>query len=126
MLSLSALSRHVAFNDPGDSADCMHPVVRRRHRSSPLPEGLGTPNTPTIRFRWASHFGAVRFACAATYRVARPPGGSDPSSSEPAQADGDFYFRASSESVTLLAAGYDYGGDWASSTGGTFTRKNVS
>ena len=126
MLSLSALSRHVAFNDPGDSIDYVHPVLRRRHRPSPLPEGLGTPNTPTIRFRWDFHFEAVRFACAATCRVARPPGGSNPSSSKPAQADGDFYFRASSKSVTLLAAGYHYGGDWASSTGGTFTRKNVS
>jgi len=39
-------------------------------------------------------------------------------------ADGGFYARASDGSVTLPAAGYDYGGNWASFTGGTFTRRN--
>ena len=39
-------------------------------------------------------------------------------------ADGGFYTRASSGSVALPAAGYDYGGNWASTTGGTLTRWN--
>jgi len=43
-----------------------------------------------------------------------------------APADGDFYSRASGGSVTLPAAGYDYGGNWASSTDRTFTCKNTS
>ena len=41
-------------------------------------------------------------------------------------ADGDFYARASDGSVTLPAAGYDYGGNWAISTGGSLTRWNGS
>jgi len=36
----------------------------------------------------------------------------------------DFYSRASDGSVTLPAAGYDYGVNWATCTGGTFTRWN--
>jgi hypothetical protein len=36
------------------------------------------------------------------------------------------YFRAFDESVTLPAAGYDYGGNWVISTGGTCTRWTVS
>jgi hypothetical protein len=34
----------------------------------------------------------------------------------------DFYARASGGLVTLTAAGYNYGVNWTSSTGGTFTR----
>lgn len=44
-----------------------------------------------------SRFRGYQFAFATTCRVARLP-------------YGDFYFRAFNESVTLLAAGYDYGG----------------
>ncbi len=50
-------------------------------------------------------------------------GGSDRGHSP---ADGGFYFRAFGRSVTLPAAGHDYGGNWASSTGGTCTRWNVN
>ena len=46
--------------------------------------------------------------------------GGSPSMMSP--ADEDFYFRASDGSVSLPAAGYDYGGNWAISTGGTSTR----
>ena len=35
-------------------------------------------------------------------------------------ADEDSYFRAANGSVYLPAAGYDYGGNWAISTGGTY------
>jgi hypothetical protein len=34
----------------------------------------------------------------------------------------DFYCRASGGLVTRSAAGYDYGGNWTTSTGGAFTR----
>jgi hypothetical protein len=34
---------------------------------------------------------------------------------------GDFYFRAFNGLVTLPVAGYDYGGNWTISTGGTLT-----
>jgi hypothetical protein len=39
-----------------------------------------------------------------------------------ASLTGDFYFRAFNGSVTLPVAGYDYGGNWTISTGGTHTR----
>ncbi|XYH94952.1 hypothetical protein ACMHYB_45165 [Sorangium sp. So ce1128] len=42
------------------------------------------------------------------------------------RADGDVYFQASDGSVTLPAAGYDYGDNWAIFTGGTFTHWNGS
>ena len=38
----------------------------------------------------------------------------------------DLYVRASDESVTLLAAGYNYGVNWAISTGGTLIHWNGS
>src|SRR5262249_36836364 len=39
-----------------------------------------------------------------------------------ASLTGDFYFRAFTSSVILPVAGYDYGGNWTISTGGTHTR----
>jgi hypothetical protein len=39
-----------------------------------------------------------------------------------ASLTGGFYFRAFDGSVTLPAAGYNYGGNWTISTGETFTR----
>src|SRR5215470_19524977 len=45
---------------------------------APNLDRLGTPISPTIRFRWVSHFAALpRFAYAAAYRVVHPLGGSD-------------------------------------------------
>jgi hypothetical protein len=41
-------------------------------------------------------------------------------------ANGDFYSRAFHGSVTLPVVGYNCGGYWAISTGGTFTHWNVS
>ena len=54
-------------------------------------------------------FGAYWFAFATTCWVACLP-------------NGDFYFRAFDGSVALPVAGYDYGGNWTISTGGTLTR----
>jgi hypothetical protein len=39
-----------------------------------------------------------------------------------ASLTGDFYFRAFNGLVTVPVAGYDYGGNWTISTGGTHTR----
>src|SRR5215472_14799210 len=39
-----------------------------------------------------------------------------------ASLTGDFYFRAFNGLVTLPVAGYNYGGNWTISTGGTHTR----
>jgi hypothetical protein len=41
-------------------------------------------------------------------------------------ADEDFYFRASDGLVARSAAGYDYSGNWASSTGRIYTCKNAN
>lgn len=125
MLSLFTLSRHVVFNHPGAPSTAYTQSFIDDTGLHPFLEGSAFPNAPTIRFRWASNFGAVRFACATTCRVACPPGGSNPSST-PARADGDFYSRASNESVTLLVAGYNYNGNWAISIGRTFICKSVS
>jgi hypothetical protein len=38
-----------------------------------------------------------------------------------ASLTGNFYFRAFNGLVTLTVAGYDYGGNWTISTGGTLT-----
>ena len=54
-------------------------------------------------------FGAYWFAFATTCWIACLP-------------NGDFYFRAFDGSVALPVAGYDYGGNWTISTGGTPTR----
>ena len=62
------------------------------------------------RLRW--------FALATACRAVRLPGGSDQAI---CPADGGFYFRAFDGSVTLPAAGYDYGGNWAISTDRTLT-----
>jgi hypothetical protein len=37
-------------------------------------------------------------------------------------ANQGFYFRAFDGSITRPDVGYDYGGNWASSTGGILTR----
>ena len=39
-----------------------------------------------------------------------------------ASLTGDFYFRTFNGSATLPIAGYNYGGNWTISTGGTHTR----
>jgi hypothetical protein len=58
-------------------------------------------------------FGAYGFTFVTTHQVARLP-------------TGDFYSRAFNGLVTLSVVGYDYGGNWTISTGGTFTRRTGS
>ena len=84
------------------------PDLRFRHRPSPCYERLGSPNYPAIRFTQGRLFGASWFAFAAACQVARPLCRSDQSAS----GHRDFYLQASDESVTLLAAGYNYDSHW--------------
>lgn len=57
VLSLHVPSRHAAFYDPGEPADCICPVLRRRHWPSPPDDGLGALDSPTIRFWWGQFSG---------------------------------------------------------------------
>jgi hypothetical protein len=58
------LSRHVALQAPGESADCTHPVLRQRESPSPSGVfGLGTLDFPLeSAFMWTCYFGVSRFA----------------------------------------------------------------
>jgi len=71
-------------------------------------------------------FGAslVRFCCGRSSCL--PPLADPTGRLKVLPADGDFYARASDGLVTLPAAEYDYGGNWAISTGGSLTRWNSS
>jgi hypothetical protein len=63
----------------------------------------------TLRFRWDIDFrGFTGSLFAAACRVARLPGGSDRAL---LPTNGSFYSRAFDGSVTLPAAGYNYGGN---------------
>jgi hypothetical protein len=84
------------------------PVLRFRRRPSPNFNWLGSPAYPAIRFPQGMNYRASWFAFATACQVARPLCGSDRITS----GHRDFYFQASSESVTLLAAGYNYGSHW--------------
>jgi hypothetical protein len=121
VLSLAILYRHVVLWDPGKFIRCFHPVPslrtlafdrfeRSRHFHLPPPsdsrgETLFRGST-TVCFRY-------------NLSICSPPCrsrlGFHP-------ADGDFYFWALNGLVTLTAARYNYGGNWASSAGGTYTR----
>jgi len=120
VLSLAVLYRHVVLQDPGKPAGCSYPVLHRPHWPSTFSDGLGTSITlhPPIlveesisRLNYGSH--ALQPADLLAPRRSRP--GSRP-------AYRDFYIRAFDGLVARTAAGYHYSGNWASSTGGTYTR----
>ena len=76
---------------------------------SPRTKRLGTPVTPAIRFTRVLNFEASWFThLLRPASLLAPLNGSD----WIAPAIGGFYIRASSGSVTLPAAGYDYNSDW--------------
>jgi hypothetical protein len=120
-LSLALLSRPVALWDPGEA--------HRLHPSSSFPDdtGLrlsvrvsGAPNLPHPPIAVGRPFRGlttVRFRC--DLSICSPSCRSRPGF-HPAHQD--FYSQASGGLVTLTAAGYNYGVNWTSSTGGTFTR----
>ena len=126
MLSLTVPSRHAVLYDPGESVGCQNAQFHCRRRwPSSLPNGFGTPNIPAIRFKRGINFEAESVRLRYGLSSGLPPWRIRPDAHRH-QADGDVYARASSGSVTLPAAGYNYGGNWAISTGGTFTRWNSS
>src|SRR5580658_6598742 len=72
----------------------------------------------TIRFPREGNFGALlRFACATTCRIASHPDGSDSVNTLPPMA---FTARLSSAQSPASNAGYNYGGNWTTSTGQDF------
>ena len=80
---------------------------------------FGTPNAPTIRFKWGFLFAAQSVRLRYGLSSCLPPWRILPKFPS---ADEDVYLRVFDESVTLLVAEFNYGGSWAVSTGGTSTR----
>jgi hypothetical protein len=62
VLSLLVPSRHAALYDPGELTGDMRPIFSPATRPSPTEYRLGAPNLPIIRFRWVHYFGASWFA----------------------------------------------------------------
>ena len=81
---------------------------RRRHWPSPWTKGLGTPDVPAIRFARGTVFGATLVHNCYGLSGCWPPC----TDLTGFPANGGFYFQAFSESVVLLAAGYDYNSNW--------------
>jgi hypothetical protein len=109
-LSLAVPSRHVVLSDPGEFTRASAPSTSTSDSGLRPPEkGSALPTSPQAVSRGAQAFEASWFASATTCRVARLPDGS----TRVAPSHGDFYVRASDGSITLPAAGYDYGGGWA-------------
>src|SRR5215469_115015 len=74
------------------------------------PNGSALPKIPIIRFRWGDGFAASLVRCFAAAVKSWSPPCTDLTRNFP-PANGDFYSRASGESVTLLVVGYNYGGN---------------
>jgi hypothetical protein len=109
VLSLYIPSPHAALYDRGEFIGCTCSV--------PSPMTSAFAQSPWARHSQNSHHpfpmggwfrGFTGSLLAAACRVACPPDGSDRAIRP---ANGDFYSRASGESVTLLAVGYNYGGN---------------
>jgi len=123
VLSLHVPSRHVVLHDPGDSVGCMYPVLDRRRWPSPFRNGLGIPKYPHHPLPLGGGFRGFTGLHCYNLSSGLPPL-ADPTRFFP--ADRDFYSWASIGLVTLPDTRYNYGGNWAISTGGTLTRWNCS
>jgi hypothetical protein len=108
VLSLYVPSPHAVLYDRGEFIGCACSV--------PSPMTLAFAQSSRARHSQNSHHpfpmgewfrGYPGSLLATACRVACPPDGSD---REFRPANGDFYSRASDESVTLLVVGYNYGG----------------
>jgi hypothetical protein len=95
------LSQHVILYVPGEPPAACIQFLRGAHLPSPGSYRLGTPELEISGLTGSP--------------LLRPAG-------LLASLTGDFYFRAFNGLVTLPVAGYDYGGNWTISTGGTHTR----
>ena len=123
VLSLLVPSWHAALYDPGELIGDFCPVNLHDMAFAPLAWARRSrwPHHPFLmglRFR-----GFTGSLFAAACQVVSLLDGSD-RGFPPGRRD--IYTRASDGSVTLSAAEYGYGGLWASSTGGTYTRWNSS
>ena len=104
---------------PGSSTAAYTQFLRRQRWPSSRGKRLGTSNIPTIRFPWGGiselYYGLLALRPVELFVPLADL------TQHLCSANGDFYFRASDELVTLSIAGYSYRGNWASSTGGTYT-----
>jgi hypothetical protein len=125
VLSSIVLYQHVVFFDPGKSVVCLHPVPSptaltfdrlrtSRHFPHPSPPILAGE----IQFRG---FTTVHFRY--NLLICSPPLSELTGCFPPANRD--FYIRAFNGLIARPVAGYDYSGNWAISTGGIFTHKNI-
>lgn len=110
-------------NTPGNLLAVTIPVPPPAAQPSPFPVGLGIPKAPPNPLRGGVGFGAIGSPSLQPVNLLASL--SDLTRNH-FRANGDFYAQASGVSVALHAAGYDYGGYWEISTGGTYTRKNDS
>jgi hypothetical protein len=125
VLSLHIPSRHAIFYDRGEPIGCFCPISSpmalafarsRAARHSQVPPSSASDGTRFTRL----------FSSLALRPVEWLASLADLTGSYFLPANGDFYSRAFHGSVTLPVVGYNYGGYWAISTGGTFTHWNVS
>jgi hypothetical protein len=112
----------IGMSSPGTprslSAACTQFLHRRRWPST-RSKGLGASHTPHSDSHGGQHFGAsLPFTFVTTCRLARLAVGADRSF---LLAIRGFYARAFNGLIALSVAGYNYGGNWASSTGWTPT-----
>jgi hypothetical protein len=119
VLSLLLLLGMPSSPTAGSPSAAFAQLLHRRRWPSQGFKLFGTPNAPTIRFKWDFLFAAQSVRLRYGLSSCLPPWRIRP---ELPPADGDVYLRAFDESVTLLVAEYNYGGSWAASTGGTLTR----
>ena len=113
------LCRHVAVRDSGKPDGCIHPVPSPSAQLSSFAHQLSVSNIPALRFQQGNAISELNHRSLALQPVDLFASlvGAD----RIASANRDFYFRASSESIALLTAGYRYDGNWVSSNGWTCT-----
>jgi len=125
VLSLFIPSRHAIFYDRGEPIGCFCPI--------PSPMALAFARSRAARHSQVPHHPLPmgRDLRGFTSSLALRPvellaSLADLTGSYFLPANGDSYSRAFRGSVTLPVVGYNCGGYWAISTGGTFTHWNVS
>ena len=115
------LCRHVTVRDSGKPDGCIHPVPSPSAQLSSIAQKFSVSEHPALRFQQGSCISELKYRS-----LALQPAdlfASLVGADRIASANRDFYFRASSESIALLTAGYRYDGNWVSSTGWTSTSK---
>jgi hypothetical protein len=119
----SFLSRHVVLHDPGESVSCIYPVPSPTTQPSPILQGLGTLDYPTNPLQVGPTISGLSIRLCYNLSSCLPPS-ADPTRLLPSRPR--LLLPGFRRVVSLPAAGYNYGGNWASSTGGSFTRWNGS